>query len=120
MRVALVVDDEQYSRYATVRALRTAGWDVRETSNGRDALALARERPDAIILDIKLPDLDGFEVCRRLKDDEATRRIPVIVKTAYFDETARHAARAAGADEFIVDSGDMTIVLAAAGRLTTP
>jgi CheY-like chemotaxis protein len=67
MPVILVVDDEPYSRYAKVRSLGEAGFDVRESSNGADGLRAARQQPDAIILDIRLPDLDGFEVFRRLK-----------------------------------------------------
>lgn len=117
MPVVLVVDDEAYSRYATVRALQAAGFDVRECSNGLEGLRAARDRPDAIILDIRLPDTDGFEVCRLLKSDPATRTIPVILKTAYVEEAGRDRARNVGADDLVVDSGDVTPVRSAVERV---
>lgn len=117
MSVVLVVDDEAYSRYATVRALQAVGFHVRECRNGRDGLRAARDRPDAIILDIRLPDTDGFEVCRLLKSDPATSTIPVILKTAYVEEAGRDRARDVGADELVLDSGDMTPVRIAVERV---
>jgi CheY-like chemotaxis protein len=65
MNTILVVDDRPDTRYATTRVLAGAGFDVRETATGRDALRLARTAPDLIVLDIALTDIDGFEVCRR-------------------------------------------------------
>ena len=59
-----------------VRVLSVAGFDVRETATGRDALRLARLSPGAIVLDIALQDMDGFEVCRLLKADTVTSGIP--------------------------------------------
>jgi CheY-like chemotaxis protein len=104
MHTILVVDDRPDSRYATTRVLAGAGFDVRETATGRDALRLARTAPDLIVLDIALTDIDGFEVCRRLKNDAATRRIPVIQKTSvYRDPDHRRQGLAAGADEYLVD-----------------
>ena len=72
MNTILVVDDRPDARYALVRTLTGAGYDVRETATGRDALRLARLFPDLIVLDIALQDMDGFEVCRRLKMDAVT------------------------------------------------
>jgi two-component system, NtrC family, sensor kinase len=120
MPIVLIIDDESKRRYAMARALRTGSFDVRESINGADGLLAARQAPDAIILDVKLPDLDGFEVCRRLKADPATSAIPVILKSAYLDESAHGAAQVAGADEFIIDSGDSTLFLNAVTRLIAP
>jgi CheY-like chemotaxis protein len=104
MRTILVVDDRPDTRYATTRVLAGAGFDVRETATGRDALRLARTSPDLIVLDIALTDIDGFEVCRRLKSDAATRAIPVIQKTSvYRDPDHRRQGMAAGADEYLID-----------------
>jgi CheY-like chemotaxis protein len=104
MNTILVVDDRPDSRYATSRVLAGAGFDVRETATGRDALRLARTAPDVIVLDIALTDIDGFEVCRRLKSDAATRAIPVIQKTSvYRDPDHRLQGLAAGADEYLID-----------------
>jgi DNA-binding response OmpR family regulator len=104
MNTILVVDDRPDARYVLVRALTAAGYDVRETATGRDALRLARTCPDLIVLDIALQDLDGFEVCRRLKADAVTRAIPVVQKTAVFcDDEHRRRGLEAGADEYLTE-----------------
>ncbi|MGH7340101.1 MAG: response regulator, partial [Candidatus Rokuibacteriota bacterium] len=102
LRTILVVDDRPEARYSTVRTLSAAGYDVRETATGRDALRLARMSPDLIVLDVALPDMDGFEVCRRLKRDALTGAIPVVHKTAvYGDDEHRNRGLAAGAAEYL-------------------
>ena len=63
----LVVDDNPATRYSTSRVLRSADFEVLEAATGREALALAAQRPDLVVLDINLPDIDGFEVCRTLR-----------------------------------------------------
>ena len=104
MNTILVVDDRPDSRYALVRTLTGAGYDVRETATGREALRLARMFPDLIVLDIALQDIDGFEVCRRLKMDGVTSGIPVVHKTAVFrDEEHRRRGLDAGADEYLTE-----------------
>ena len=77
-RIILVVDDNDANRYVVSRFLRQAGFEVKEAATGIDALALATEQPDLIILDIKLPDINGFEVCQQLKAELATSLIPVL------------------------------------------
>lgn len=74
----LAVDDNPAIRYSVVRRLRDAGFHVIEAATGAEALRRAREEPVLITLDINLPDIDGFEVCRRLKSDPVTREIPVL------------------------------------------
>ena len=63
----LVVDDTEASRYAVSRILRQAQFAVREAATGEEALRLAAEKPDLVILDVNLPDMSGYEVCRRIK-----------------------------------------------------
>src|SRR5206468_6486675 len=77
-QTVLAVDDNDAIRYSVVRRLRDAGFHVIEASTGAEALRLAKQEPVLITLDINLPDIDGFEVCRRLKSDPATREIPVL------------------------------------------
>ena len=77
-QTVLAVDDDEATRYSLARRLRGAGFRVLEAATGAEALRLAREEPVLITLDINLPDMDGFEVCRRLKSDPATREIPVL------------------------------------------
>ena len=79
----LNVNDDEATRYTTTRVLRSAGFELREASTGAQALALAEEQPALIILDVKLPDLSGFEVCRRLKSEPRTAHIPVLHLSAH-------------------------------------
>ena len=74
----LHVDDDDANRYAVSRTLRHAGFDVTDAADGQEALRLAQTKPDLIILDVRLPDIDGTEVCRRIKRDPATAKIPVL------------------------------------------
>lgn len=79
----LAVDDNEIHCYAMVKILENAGYNVLHTSSGSTALTMTFEhRPDAVLLDINLPDVNGFEVCTRLKADPETRNIPVIFHTA--------------------------------------
>jgi DNA-binding response OmpR family regulator len=96
------------------RPLAAAGFDVRETATGREALRLARLQVDAIVLDLILPDIDGYEVLRRLKADPATSHIPVILKTAApRGEGHRHLGLAAGAAAYFAEPFDVQALIAA-------
>jgi len=100
----LVVDDEPDIVRVVTRIMQARGHEVRTAEDGFEALDLvAAERPDVIILDLNLPRMDGFEVCRRLKGDPATRDIPIVMMTAAYVsvEDARKGA-ATGADEYVV------------------
>src|SRR5262249_21742108 len=103
----LIVDDRPDARYAMVRPLAAAGFDVRETVSGRDALRFALLSIHLIVLDLILPYMAGCEVLRRLKADPATRNIPVVVKTAFpnGDEDRRRALNA-GAAAYFTDTDD--------------
>ena len=79
----LNVDDHDAGRYARTRFLTRAGFLVEEASTGEQALKTILERPpDLVLLDINLPDIDGFEVCRRIKNSPDTNRLPVIFLSA--------------------------------------
>src|ERR1041384_1675643 len=79
----LNVDDNEGCRYAITRILELNDFQVTEAGTGVAALRIARqEQPDLVLLDVDLPDLNGFEVCRRLKSEPATSRIPVLHVTA--------------------------------------
>ncbi len=83
MPLVLNVDDDEIARYAKTRILMRSGLRVIETSNGEDALRRARDdQPDIVVLDVRLPDLSGLEVCRRLKADPATAGILVLQTSA--------------------------------------
>jgi signal transduction histidine kinase len=79
----LNVDDHDAGRYARTRFLSRAGFSVDEAATGEEALSMVRDRrPDLVLLDINLPDIDGFEICRRIKSDPDTSRLPVIFLSA--------------------------------------
>jgi PAS domain S-box-containing protein len=101
----LNVDDNDGARYVKTRVLTLAGFEVSEARNGREALdkALA-EQPDLVLLDVQLPDVNGLEVCRRLKGNAATSAILVLQTSASLIES-RHRVKAldTGADSFLVE-----------------
>jgi PAS domain S-box-containing protein len=78
----LVVDDTEATRYLTAHALRLAGMEVLEASTGQEGLEKAALSPDVVVLDVRLPDMSGFEVCRRLKENPVTAAIPVLYISA--------------------------------------
>lgn len=99
----LAVDDNEIHCYAIVRMLEHEGFHVLHTGTGTRALLLTTEhKPDAILLDINLPDVNGFEVCRRIKADPDTRNIPVIFHTATSaTASAQTHAELVGASAFL-------------------
>ena len=77
-RTVLVVDDYEAQRYAMSRLLQQAGFAVLVAGTGEESLARARQHPDVILLDVGLPDMTGFEVCRRLKANPEPAEAPVV------------------------------------------
>ncbi len=97
----LVVDDEPAIRQALDLVLSLNGFEVATAVDGRDAMrALSCERPDAVILDVLMPELDGLEVCRRIR--AAGDRTPVLMLTARAEVSERVAGLEAGADDYLV------------------
>ena len=101
-RTILVVDDHEDNRRILRDLLRTAGYEIVEATTGEDGVAAAKARvPDLILMDIQLPGIDGYEATRRIKADEALRRIPLIVVTSYALSGDDAKALAAGADAYV-------------------
>src|SRR3569832_78567 len=99
----LAVDDNEIHCYAMSMVLQRRGYSVCTARCGSDALELAASvRPDIVLLDVNLPDLSGFEVCRRLRKDPSTREIAVVFHTATSaNEVSRTFATHAGGDAFL-------------------
>jgi DNA-binding response OmpR family regulator len=98
----LVVDDEPYVVTLVRVTLEDESLRIVEATNGVEALAVAeRERPLLVLLDVRMPQLDGFEVCRRLKADPRLSTTKVIMLTASGQEADRTLGRTAGADEYL-------------------
>lgn len=109
----LVVDDDEAKRYGIVRLLRSQGFSITEAGSGREALERAQERPDLVVLDVRLPDMNGFDVCRRLKQDRLTSGILVLHMSATLvDSQHRAEGLDAGADGYLTDAAHPSEFLA--------
>jgi len=98
----LIVEDEESLLKLESILLISKGFDVKGVSNGKAALeSVAEEHPDLILLDIMLPEIDGFEVCRRIKSDPSTRHIPVVMLTAKKSREDMVRGEKVGADWYI-------------------
>jgi CheY-like chemotaxis protein len=108
----LVVDDVQRNVRLLEAILVAAGYEVASAGSGAEALeAVGRGAPDLVLLDIRMPDMDGHEVCRRLRADPASEFLPIVMVTSAEDEE-RVAALEAGADDFVAKPFDNDELLA--------
>ncbi|MCK9240067.1 response regulator [Desulfocurvus sp.] len=99
----LIVEDEEDILNLLQFNFESAGFDVHTSGDGRDGLALARRlRPDIVLLDLMLPGMDGFDVCKALKRDAETAQIPVVMLTARGEEVDRIVGLELGADDYVV------------------
>lgn len=99
----LVVEDEGDFLKAIQAVLEAEGYDVHTATTGKEGLALAKSLlPDLVILDVMLPELDGYKICRLLKFDERYKKIPIIMLTARAQEEDRHLGKQTGADLYLV------------------
>ena len=109
----LIVDDDEPKRHALARVLRKAGYAVAEGGTGHDALRLAPTGPSLVVLDVHLPDIDGLEVCRRLKADPATASLPVLqVSASSADPWQKAQGLEGGADAYLTDFSEPGVFLA--------
>ena len=101
-RILVVEDDRDIALSLRLKLERDGGFAVATAEDGATGLRLAQEQPpDLVLLDVNLPGMDGFEVCRRLRREPATAGVPVIMVTARIDEADRVAGLDLGADDYI-------------------
>lgn len=101
-RTVVIIEDNEQNLYLMRFLLEKNGYVVKEARDGQQGLALAKQiNPDLILLDIQLPDLDGYAVARRLREQEGQRETPIIVVTSYAMVGDREKALAAGATGYI-------------------
>ena len=98
----LVVEDQEDNRQIIRDLLSATDYEIIEAESGEQALeAVARQRPDLILMDIQLPGMDGYEATRQIKADPALRSITIIAVTSYALSGEEQQARAAGCDEYV-------------------
>lgn len=97
----MIVDDDVTNRELLQTVFERVGYRVLHASNGQQAIRLAEtEQPALVVCDVRMSGMDGYQVCARIKGNEATKNIPVIMLTAYENEEERKRALEAGADDF--------------------
>src|SRR5579872_286809 len=109
----LVIDDREENRYITARILRRSGFQVIEGRSGSDALSLSQQNPDLIVLDIRLPDMSGYDACKRLKANPATRSIPILHLSATFvSAESKVMSLEGGADAYLTQPVEPPVLVA--------
>ncbi len=99
----LIVDDQPLTRELMTLVIHAQGHKTLVATNGEEALAIAASRPlDLVILDVVMPGMDGYEVAQRLKADERTRNVPIVIVSVLEDKESRIKGLAAGADDFLI------------------
>jgi len=117
MRI-LVADDEIHIRTLLKITLEMVGYEVDVAADGQEALErIAVQVPDLILLDIKMPKLNGWQVCEKIKNDDKTRSVPIIMVTAFGQKEARQRSFDLGADEFISKPFETPALLDAVKKL---
>jgi twitching motility two-component system response regulator PilH len=118
-RLVLVIEDDPDQRRFLERMLVGGGWRVIAASDGDTGLLAASEhQPDAIVLDIMMPRLNGYQTCRRLKADPATSTIPVIIVTTKDQPADEFWAKEVGAEAFLAKPVDIRDLVDLLNRLT--
>lgn len=113
MKKIVLIEDSKVLATALIGALKIDHIETHWAANGVEGVTLAkREKPDLILLDLMLPKLSGFEVCKLLKTDNATWRIPIVIMSTLSDPESRERATEAGADYFIPKPYDLPSTLA--------
>ena len=113
VHTVLVVDDNPATRYSTSRVVRAAGFRTAEAGSGAEALDLVAGGVSAVVLDVHLPDIDGFEVCRLIRARPATALLPVVhLSAAYIRDEDRVTGLNAGADGYLVHPVEPAILVA--------
>ncbi|MCB0052331.1 MAG: response regulator, partial [Caldilinea sp.] len=100
--VILIVDDDPLNRMNLEALLTPDGYDLHFAATGAEALVLAMEvHPDLVLLDVMMPEMDGYEVCRRLRADPTVSEVPIVLVTVLDDEASLVAGLESGADDFL-------------------
>ena len=114
----LFIEDEPDQVMLVKTRLESYGYSMDSAADGEEGLKKAvLSKPDLVLLDVILPKINGFEVCKRLKKDQSTKNMPVVIITATGEKDASHKAFAAGADDFISKPYDSSELVAKIKKL---
>jgi len=114
----LIVDDEAINLKLVSRLLEIEGYEVRSARSGEAALRLIEQTPpDLALLDVRMPDMEGYELCRRLRQNPLTAGIPIVMLTALVDENDRLKGIEAGADDCLPKPFDVEMLRTLLARL---
>ena len=121
MKKILIVDDDADVRSLYRLVLRQEGLEVHEAQDGKDALAIAQTETLALVLlDIMMPEMDGYEVCRQLRANPDTANVPILLFSAKATATGREDGLLAGADDFVAKSVGPRALVARVRSLLSP
>lgn len=108
----LVVEDEEDMRDLIKVRLEVEGYEVLEAGDGEEALRIVKkEKPDLIVLDLMIPKITGFEVCRMVKFDDESKKIPIIILSAMAQQRDREKAMEYGAEEYFIKPFDLGLMV---------
>ncbi|MFC6645583.1 ATP-binding protein [Granulicella cerasi] len=114
----LIIDDQEPTRYVFRHSLSRAGFEIDEAVNGSDGLAKALTEPDLIICDVNLPDMLGYDVCRRLKSNPVTLSIPVLqISASFVSDESKVQALEGGADSYLTQPVEPMVLIAQVNSL---
>src|SRR5208283_3673339 len=109
----LIVDDREQNRYVLCRILERAGYHCESATSGKETLERVQSLPDIVILDVHLPDLSGYDVCRKIKNNPQTAQVPVLQISASFVANEDKAkALEVGADGYLTHPIDPVVLVA--------
>jgi len=109
----LIVDDREQNRYVLTRLLQQAAYQCEEAASGKEALRKLRSLPDVVILDVHLPDMSGFDLCRQIKSDPATAQVSVLqISASFVSPEDKAKALEAGADGYLTHPLDGVVLIA--------
>jgi DNA-binding response OmpR family regulator len=119
MSIVLIVDDDPTAREALVAILEGEGYELQQAKDGVQALRLLKRlQPDLILLDVMMPAMDGFEVCRRIRATPPLAEVPIILLTALDDADSRLRGIESGADDFLSKPPDRRELVARVRTIT--
>ena len=111
-KVILIVEDDPRNMTLTSDMLKVSGYTTIEPKDGEQGVILARKsKPDLILMDLMMPKKDGYTACHEIKDDPATKNIPVVMLTAIDNQGNKDIARIWGADDYITKPLDMQVLV---------